>query len=78
MQVHGSGNLIQTLLRNNLIDEMHLWQFPVLLGQGRRLFADGTIPAGMRLMDTTLSSTGVVIGNYVPAGEVKLGSFDPS
>ena len=75
LQVHGSGNLIQTLMRHNLVDEYRLWVFPVLLGSGKRLFADGTIPAGLKLVDTRVSTTGVVIGTYEPAGEVVLGSF---
>jgi dihydrofolate reductase len=75
LQVHGSGNLIQTLLRSRLVDEYRLWLFPVLLGAGKRLFADGTVPSGLELVDSTVSSTGVVIGTYVPAGEVRPGSF---
>jgi dihydrofolate reductase len=75
LQVHGSGDLIQTLLRHNLVDEYRLWVFPVVLGSGRRLFADGTIPYGLRLVDNVVSSTGVVIGTYVPAGEIVTGSF---
>ena len=75
LQVHGSGNLIQTLLRHNLVDAYRLWVFPVVLGSGKRLFADGTIPAGLKLVDSTISSTGVVIGTYEPAGEVVTGSF---
>ena len=75
IQVHGSGNLIQTLMKNDLIDEYRLWVFPVLLGGGKRLFADGTIPAGLKLLDTQTSSTGVVIAIYERAGEVKYGSF---
>ena len=75
IQVHGSGNLIQTLMKNDLIDEYRLWVFPVLLGGGKRLFADGTIPAGLKLIDTQTSSTGVVIATYERAGEVKYGSF---
>ena len=62
LQVHGSSNLIQTLLRHNLIDEYRLWVFPVVIGSGKRLFADGAIPAGLRLVDSTVSTTGVVIG----------------
>lgn len=73
LQVHGSGNLIQTLLRHELIDEFRLWIFPVVLGG--RLFSDGTIPAGLKLVDSTVSSTGVIIGTYVPAGAVVPGSF---
>jgi dihydrofolate reductase len=75
LQVHGSGNLIQTLLRHNLVDEYRLWVFPVVIGSGKRLFADGTVPAGLRLVDSKVSSTGVVIGTYEPAGELVTGSF---
>jgi dihydrofolate reductase len=75
LQVHGSGNLIQTLLRHGLIDEFRLWTFPVVVGRGKRIFSDGTIPAGLKLVDSTVSSTGVVIGTYVPAGEIVTGSF---
>jgi dihydrofolate reductase len=75
LQVHGSGDLTQTLLRHDLVDEYRLWVFPVVLGSGKRLFAVGTIPAALRLVDTTISTTGVVIGTYEPAGEVVTGSF---
>jgi dihydrofolate reductase len=75
LQVHGSGNLAQTLMRHNLVDEFHLMVFPVVLGSGKRLFADGTIPAALRLVDSKVSTTGVVIGTYEPAGEVVTGSF---
>ena len=75
IQVHGSGNLIQTLMKNDPIDEYRLRVFPVLLGGGKRLFADGTIAAGLKLLDTQTSSTGVVIATYERAGEVKYGSF---
>src|SRR5205814_5814686 len=75
LQVHGSANLIQTLLRHNLVDEYRLWVFPLVIGSGKRLFADGTIPAGLKLVRSTVSSTGVVIGTYEPAGEIVTGSF---
>jgi dihydrofolate reductase len=75
LQVHGSGNLIQTLMRNNLIDEYRVWVFPVLVGSGKRLFADGTIPAGLKLTDSKVSTTGVVINTYEPAGDLVTGSF---
>jgi dihydrofolate reductase len=75
LQVHGSGNLIQTLLRHELIDEFRLWSFPLVVGRGKRLFSDGTIPAGLKLVNSTVSSSGVVIGTYVPAGEIATGSF---
>jgi dihydrofolate reductase len=75
LQVHGSGNLIQSLMRNNLIDQYRLWVFPVVVGSGKRLFADGTIPAGLKLVDQQVSTTGVVIGRYEPAGELVTGTF---
>ncbi len=77
LQVHGSGNLIQTLMRNGLVDEYRLWVFPVVLGTGKRLFADGAIPSALRLVDSKVSSTGVVIGTYEPAGELVTGTFAP-
>ena len=75
LQVHGSGDLIQTLLRHNLVDEFRLWVFPLMIGSGKRLFSDGTIPAGLKLVDSKVSTTGVVIGTYEPAGEIVTGSF---
>ena len=77
LQVHGSGDLVQTLLRHGLIDEFHLKIFPVVVGSGKRLFSDGAIPAGMRLVDHELSGTGVVIATYVPTGELVTGTFGP-
>ena len=75
LQVHGSGNLIQTLLRHNLVDEYRLWVFPLVIGSGKRLFSEGTIPCGLKLVDSKVSTTGVVIGTYEPAGEIVTGSF---
>jgi dihydrofolate reductase len=75
LQVHGSANLIQTLLRHNLVDQYRLWVFPLVIGSGKRLFSDGTIPSGLKLVDHNVSTTGVVIGTYEPAGEVVAGSF---
>jgi dihydrofolate reductase len=75
LQVHGSGNLAQTLIRHGLVDEYHLMVFPLVLGEGKRLFADGTIPAALRLVDSKVSATGVFMGTYEPAGEVVTGSF---
>jgi dihydrofolate reductase len=77
LQVHGSGDLIQTLLRDNLVDEFRLWIFPLVIGTGKRLFAEGTIPAALKLTDSKVSTTGVVIGTYEPAGEIVTGSFGP-
>jgi dihydrofolate reductase len=75
LQVHGSANLIQTLLRHNLVDQFRLWVFPLVIGSGKRLFSEGTIPSGLKLVDHTVSTTGVVIGTYEPAGELVTGSF---
>jgi dihydrofolate reductase len=75
LQVHGSGNLVQTLMRHSLVDEYRLWVFPLVIGSGKRLFADGTIPAGLKLVDSKVSTTGVVIGTFEPAGEIVTGSF---
>ena len=73
--MHGSGNLIQTLLRHNLVDRFYVWVFPVLIGSGKRLFADGTVPSGLKLVESQTSTTGVVIGTYEPAGELVTGTF---
>jgi dihydrofolate reductase len=75
LQVHGSGDLVQTLLRHGLVDEFRLWVFPLVLGAGKRLFSSGTVPAALKLVDSRVSTTGVVIGTYEPAGEVVTGSF---
>jgi dihydrofolate reductase len=77
LQVHGSANLIQTLLAHNLVDQFRLWVFPLVIGSGKRLFADGTIPSGLRLVDHKVSSTGVVMGTWEPTGEIVTGSFAP-
>lgn len=71
----GSGNLAQTLLQHNLIDAFNLVVFPVLLGRGKRLFADGTVPAGLTLTQTRTSATGVAFHTYERAGDVPRGSF---
>lgn len=75
LQVTGSGALIQTLLRHDLIDEYRLWVFPVLLGSGKRLFAEGTVPTGLKLVDTKVSTAGVAIHTYRAAGSLDYGSF---
>lgn len=74
-KVHGSGNLIQTLLKHDLIDEFRLWIFPVTIGKGKRLFGEGTQPAHLKLIDSKISTTGVIIATYEPTGELKTGSF---
>ncbi len=75
LQVYGSGNFIQTLLKNDLVDELWLKIFPVTLGIGKRLFTDGGIPAAFKLTDSKVSPKGVIIANYERAGEVETGSF---
>lgn len=75
LQVHGSGRFIQTLLSNDLVDELWLKIFPVILGTGKRLFAEGTIPAAFELMESMASPSGVIFANYKRDGEVKTGSF---
>jgi len=75
LQVHGSGKLIQALLKNDLVDELWLKFFPVTLGKGKRLFEDGTIPASFTLINTKTSPSGVIFASYKRAGDVKTGSF---
>jgi dihydrofolate reductase len=76
IQVHGSPGLIQTLLEHDLIDELRLWIFPLVLGDGKRLFGDGTVPGALKLVDSAVSKTGVTINVYEPAGDIDTGSFE--
>ncbi len=75
LQVHGSSVLIQTLLANDLVDELWLKTFPVTLSKGKRLFGDGTRPMAFRLTKSLVTPSGVIIANYKRDGDVKLGSF---
>jgi len=75
IHVPGSGELIQTLMEHDLVDEYRLWLFPVLIGTGKRLFAEGTIPGGLKLVDNRTSSTGVASHTYERAGKLEYGSF---
>ena len=75
LQVYGSANLVQTLLKNDLVDELWLKIFPVTLGKGKRLFGDGTMPAAFTLTKSQISPSGVIFVNYARAGEVKTGSM---
>jgi dihydrofolate reductase len=75
LQVHGSGNLIQTLLKHDLVDELWLKVFPLTLGKGKRLFGEGAIPAAFTLTESKTTPAGVVIASYTRADEVKTGSF---
>jgi dihydrofolate reductase len=77
IQVHGSGGLVQTLLRHDLVDEFHVAVFPVLIGSGKRLFGDGTGPAGLRLVDSGALDTGVVTSTYARAGALTYGAMGP-
>ena len=76
IQVHGSGNLIQTLLKHDLVDALRIWQFPVVIGTGKRLFGEGTIPATFRLMETQQTATGAVLHVYERAGRLKYGEVE--
>ncbi len=75
LQVYGSSNFVQTLLKHDLVDEFWLKIFPITLGSGKRLFADGTSPAAFTLTDSKVSPLGVIFANYKRAGEVKTGSL---
>jgi len=75
IQVSGSGDLIQTLIEHDLVDEYRLWIFPLVLGDGKRLFAGGAVPAALKLVGTKTSSTGVAIHTYERAGAIQYGSF---
>jgi dihydrofolate reductase len=74
IQVHGSGELVQLLLKNDLVDELWLKIFPLTLGMGKKLFDNGTIPAAFTLTESLVTPTGVIIANYKRAGEVKTGT----
>lgn len=75
IQVHGSSDLIQTLLKHDLVDELWLKIFPITLGVGKRLFAEGTIPVGYKILESEISPSGVIVATYGRTGEVKTGSF---
>lgn len=69
--VWGSGNLIQTLLKHNLIDRMHIWTFPVTIGTGKKLFAEGTQPERFKLVDGKIMSSGIIFATYEPSGSIE-------
>jgi len=75
LQVHGSGDLVQTLLGTDLVDEYRVLVFPVLVGPGKRLFGDGTAPRGLALLEGSVSGSGVVMARYATEGGVRTGSF---
>jgi len=76
IQVWGSSELIQLLLKNDLVDELWLMIYPLTLGQGKKLFKDGPIPAAFTLAQGNITSTGVIIANYKRAGNVKTGTIE--
>ncbi|GAB1421192.1 dihydrofolate reductase family protein [Anaerolineales bacterium] len=73
LHVYGSGNLLQTLMKHDLVDAFWLKIYPLTLGSGKRLFTEGTIPAAFRVTDSQVSPGGVIIVNYERAGEIKTG-----
>ena len=73
--VYGSSNLIQTLLRNNLIDRMHIWTFPVTIGTGKKLFAEGTQPERFKPVYSKITATGIIFATYEPSEPLKTGSL---
>jgi dihydrofolate reductase len=74
LQVHGSGNLVQTLLKHDMVDELWLKIYPLTLGAGKKLFEEGTIPAAFEMTESTVTSDGVIFANYKRAGEVETGT----
>ena len=75
LQVHGSANLIQTLLEHRLIDEFRLKIAPLVLGTGKRLFGDGTMPAGFEVTSSRVLSSGVIAATYRSGAKIKYGTF---
>jgi dihydrofolate reductase len=75
IKVWGSGNLVQTLLENDLVDELWLKIYPLTLGKGKKLFENGAIPAAFTLIESTATPAGVIVANYKRAGKVKTGTI---
>lgn len=75
LQVHGSSDLLQTLLAHDLVDELWLKIFPVTIGTGKRLFGEGAIPEAFELLDATATPAGVIVASYRRAGDLETGSF---
>ena len=72
--VWGSGNLIQTLLKHNLIDRMHIWTYPITIGTGKKLFAEGTRPERFKQVDAKITTTGIIFVTYEPSNPLKTGT----
>jgi dihydrofolate reductase len=75
LHVYGSANLVQTLMKHDLVDEFWLKIYPLTLGSGKRLFVDGTIPAAFKVTESTVSPNGIIIVNYERAGAIRSGSY---
>jgi dihydrofolate reductase len=75
LHVYGSANLVQTLMKHDLVDEFWLKIYPLTLGSGKRLFVDGTIPAAFKVTESTVSPNGIIIVNYERAGAIRTGSY---
>lgn len=76
IQVHGSGNLLQTLLQHDLVDTLRIWQFPVVLGTGKRLFGEGTIPCTFHLVETQINTPGAMLHIYERVGGLRYGKVE--
>jgi dihydrofolate reductase len=74
LQVHGSGDFIQTLLKNDLVDELWLKTFPVILGSGKKLFAEGVIPGAFKLTESSVTPSGIIVANYQRDGDIRVGT----
>lgn len=75
LHVWGSGDLIQTLIKHDLVDVFWLMIYPITLGSGKRLFGDGTIPAAFKVTESTVAPNGIIVVNYERAGSITTGSF---
>jgi dihydrofolate reductase len=76
IQVHGSIGLLQTLLKHDLVDSLRLWQFPVVIGEGKRLFGEGALPGTYRLVDTESTDKGAILQVYERAGNLRYGEIE--
>jgi dihydrofolate reductase len=76
LHIWGSANLLQTLMKHDLVDNFCLMIYPITLGQGKKLFAEGTIPAAFKVTETIVGNTGVILARYERAGEVKTGTIE--
>ena len=76
IKVWGSSELVQLLLKNDLVDELKLKIYPLTLGKGKKIFTDGAIPAAFTLTESAVTSTGVIFADFKRAGEVKTGTME--